>query len=246
MKEIRFSHRDGDYLILQNEDGEQLRVELNSTIRQAIRSQTDSASSFSPGEVQKLIRSGMTIQEVSHQLGAEEDAIEPFAAPVIAELNYIKTSALSVLVVAQDFDETVSFETLLQKKMPGADFRIMKSDGHWVITAEDTSTSASFGFDPKNNWLRPLNEIAKELLEDQTATTTLTVIETSEPPAETEPSDASSVATDLLEELQRRRALKDQSPAEPKPESNSKRPSLPSWDEIVFGAGESKNDSEED
>ena len=59
-------------------------------------------------------------------------------------------------------------------------------------------------------------------------------------------SDASSVATDLLEELQRRRAQKQSEPEMPKPESSSKRPSLPSWDEIVFGAGDGKNEKDED
>ena len=246
MKEIRFSHREGDYLILRDEDGEQLRVELGSEIRQAIRSQVASHSSFSPGEVQKMIRSGLSVEEVALQLGAEVDAIEPFAAPVIAELNYIKSAALSVLVVAQEFDETVPFETLVLHKMNNAGFRVMKNDGHWVITAEDGVKSASFGFDPKTNWLRPLDDGAKELLEEQSVTP-LKVIEPEEETAEPEKSsDASSVATDLLEELQRRRALKDQSPVEPKPESSSKRPSLPSWDEIVFGAGESKKETEED
>jgi hypothetical protein len=246
MKEIRFSRREGDYLILQDENGEQFRVELDSTIRQAIRLQTDTTSSFSPGEVQKLIRSGMSVQEVSGKLGADEESIEPFAAPVIAELNYIKAAALSVLVVAQDFDETVPFETLIRKKMNHADIRIMKNEGQWVVIAQNDSQSASFSFDPKTNWLRPLDEQAKNLLEDQHASATLTVIETPEVPIETGTPDASSVATDLLEELQRRRALKDQTPNESKPESSSKRPSLPSWDEIVFGAGESKNENEED
>lgn len=246
MKEIRFSHREGDYLILRDEDGEQLRVELGSELRQAVRSQLTSSPSFSPGEVQKMIRSGMTIDDVAQQLGVEADTIEPFAAPVIAELDYIKAAALSVLVVAQEFDETVPFEKLLLHKMNDAKFKIVKSDGHWIITAEDAAKSASFAFDPKTNWLRPLDDGAKELLEEQSVTP-LTVIESGEEPAEDEkPTDASSVATDLLEELQRRRALKDQSPAEPKPESSSKRPSLPSWDEIVFGAGESKNETEDD
>jgi len=69
---------------------------------------------------------------------------------------------------------------------------------------------------------------------------------TEEPVEEDQQENASSVATDLLEELQRRRAQKKSEPEMPKPESSSKRPSLPSWDEIVFGAGESKNEDEED
>ena len=248
MKEIQFSHREGDYLILQDEDGQQMRVALDGDIRQAVRSQQTNASNFSPGEVQSLIRSGLSLSEVSSKLGAEEDAIEPFAAPVIAELDYVKTSALAVLVVSQDFDQTVPLSDLLQHKMGSVEVTVAKDSGGWTITASSSDGSASFNFDPKNNWLKPINEEAREIFEEQSSPVPFSVIEVAPDDEETEEkvSDASSVATDLLEELQRRRAQKQSEPEMPKPESSSKRPSLPSWDEIVFGAGDGKNEKDED
>ena len=250
MKEVQFSHREGDYIILKDEDGSQLRLELNGNLRQAVRSPGADSQSFSPGEVQSLIRSGLTLPEVANQLGVDEDSIEPFAAPVIAELNYVKSAALSVLVVAQDFDETIPFENLLESKLANASIRVLKDDGSWVLKAEDQSGTASFSFDPKNNWLKPLDDKAREIFEEQTPTVAFSVIDSpSDTEEDLEPekpeSDASSVATDLLEELQRRRAQKEADAETPKPESSSKRPSLPSWDEIVFGAGENKDDKED-
>jgi hypothetical protein len=250
MKEVQFSHREGDYLILKGEDGSQLRLELDGNLRQAVRSPNADAQTFSPGEVQSLIRSGLSIQEVANQLNVEEDSIEPFAAPVIAELNYIKSAALSVLVVAQDFDETVPFENLLESKLLNATIKVLKDDGSWVLKAENQSSTASFSFDPKNNWLKPLDDKARDIFEEQTPAVAFSVIDS---PSDTEDvteqeqpeSDASSVATDLLEELQRRRAQKEADVDKPKPESSSKRPSLPSWDEIVFGAGENHDDKED-
>lgn len=250
MREVQFSHREGDYLILRDKDGSQLRLELNGNLRQAARSPSADAQSFSPGEVQSLIRSGLTPTEVANQMGVEEDSIEPFAAPVVDELNYVKSAALSVLVVAQDFDETIPFENLLENKLTNASIRVLKDNGSWVLKAEDPSGTASFSFDPKNDWLKPLNDKAREIFEEQTAPVAFSVIDNKsetedEPDPEKAEPDASSVATDLLEELQRRRAQKEADVEKAKPESSSKRPSLPSWDEIVFGAGENKDDKED-
>jgi len=248
MKEVQFSHREGDYLILKDENGEQLRLELNTVLRQAVRNQTADSAQFSPGEVQAHIRSGLSLDEVAAKLGVDGDEIEPFAAPVIAELDYIQSSAISVLVVAQDFDETVTLGRLLKHKLGETEIRTRKEDGVWIISADATSGKAEFSFDPKNNWLKPVNEAAKDIFEEQSAPVPLSVIDskTEEPVEEDQQENASSVATDLLEELQRRRAQKKSEPEMPKPESSSRRPSLPSWDEIVFGAGESKNEDEED
>ncbi|HEY7796317.1 MAG TPA: septation protein SepH [Microbacteriaceae bacterium] len=248
MKEVQFSHREGDYLVLQGPEGEQFRLQLNGELRHAIRNSDGKHTKFAPGEVQALIRSGLSLTEVSKKLAVEEDAIEPFAAPVIAELNYIKSAALSVLVVAQDYDETVPLETLLADKLGETEVKVMKGDSGWVITASVNDSVASFSFDPKTNWLKPINDQARDIFEEQNAPVPFSVIDTTpEEPESKEPaSDASSVATDLLEELQRRRAQKESQPETPKPESSSKRPSLPSWDEIVFGAGESKNDKDDD
>lgn len=250
MKQVQFSHREGDYIVLKDENGSYLRLELNGYLRQAVRTPAADSQSFSPGEVQSLIRSGLTVSEVALQLGVEEDAIEAFAAPVTAELNYVKSSALSVLVVSQDFDETVPFEKLLEHKLTGASIRTMKDDGIWVLKAQNQSEQASFSFDPKNNWLKPLDEKAREIFEEQTAPVAFSVIDSNsetedEPDFEEDDTDASSVATDLLEELQRRRAQKEADTEKPKPESSSKRPSLPSWDEIVFGSGDNKEDKED-
>lgn len=248
MKEVQFSNRDGDYLVLQGPEGELFRLQLTGELRHAIRNSDGQDSKFSPGEVQALIRSGLSLSEVSEKLSVDEDAIEPFAAPVLAELNYIKAAALSVLVVAQDYDETIPLETLLADKLGETDVNAMKSDSGWIINASTNDSHASFSFDPKTNWLKPINDQAKEIFEEQNAPVPFSVIDSA--PEETDSqeaaTDASSVATDLLEELQRRRAQKESQPETPKPESSSKRPSLPSWDEIVFGAGESKTDKDED
>ena len=246
MKDIKFSRREGDFLILEDENGATVRLEINTQLRQAMRNQDSQASNFSPGEVQSLIRSGKTLEEVSAQLGVDSEQVEPFAAPVLAELDYVKASALAVYVVAQDFDETIELSKLITHRLGDVEYRVSKQDDQWTLTATSNDSEAIFSFDPRNNWLKPINDGAREIFDEQPAPVSLSVIETTETEPEEQTSDASSVATDLLEELQRRRAQKESEPFVPKPESSSKRPSLPSWDEIVFGAGDGKKDEEED
>ena len=246
MKDLQFSRREGDFLILEDEHGQTVRLEINTELRQAMRNQTTQPSSFSPGEIQSLIRSGKTLEEVCEQLGVDSDQVEPFAAPVLAELDYVRSSALAVYVVAQDFDETVELSKLLTHRMGDVHYRVSKQEDRWLLSASTGDNEAVFSFDPRNNWLKPVNDTAREIFDEQSAPVSLSVIDNSDPEPEEPTTDASSVATDLLEELQRRRAQKESEPYEPKPESSSKRPSLPSWDEIVFGAGDGKKDEEED
>ena len=246
MKDLHFSRREGDYLILEDEHGATVRLEINTELRQAMRNQSTQSASFSPGEIQSMIRSGKTVEEVSKALGVDTEQIEPFAAPVVAELDYVRTSALAVYVVAQEFDETIELSKLINHRMGEVEYRVSKKDDQWLLAAIAGENEAIFSYEPKNNWLRPVNESAREIFDEQPSPVSLSVIETADPEPEESTSDASSVATDLLEELQRRRAQKESEPQEPKPESSSKRPSLPSWDEIVFGAGDGKNKEDED
>ncbi len=46
-------------------------------------------SALSPREIQSRIRSGATVEEVAVEAGVGVDQVEPFAVPVLAELDHI-------------------------------------------------------------------------------------------------------------------------------------------------------------
>lgn len=241
MDELKFEKRESDYLILTSKSGEEFRVEIDDSLKQAIRKPEIHGSNFSPAEIQKLIRSGLSLEAVASQLGLSASQVEPFAAPVIAEIEYIKQNALDVRLAANEFDYMIRLEDLLREKWGNTvEFLLKKADHEWLLEAKSNGQLASWSYDPRTNQLKAIDDAARELAEESQAAPVFEVISNQpEPEPEERPL---SVATDLLEELQRRRAARateEPEPAEPK----KGRPSVPSWDEIVFGTN---SDSEKD
>lgn len=243
MNELKFEKRESDYLILAAQDGSELRVAITEELKQAVRRNTVETLRFSPAEIQKQIRAGATISEVAANLGISSSAAEPFAAPVFAEIDYLKQNALNVRIAANEFDYMIRLEDLVTQRWGRElDFQLRKTEDGWLLVANAETKSASWIFEPKSNTLKPLDEAARELAGDNLSGPSLAVL-TSQPDEadETDSSDELerplSVATDLLEELQRRRAAKieTQKPEASAPETKKGRPSVPSWDEIVFG-----------
>ena len=52
-------------------------------------------SALSPREIQSRIRSGATVEEVAVEAGVGVDQVEPFAVPVLAELDHIIEVAMT-------------------------------------------------------------------------------------------------------------------------------------------------------
>ena len=52
-------------------------------------------SALSPREIQSRIRSGATVEEVAAEAGVGVDQVEPFAVPVLAELDHIIEVAMT-------------------------------------------------------------------------------------------------------------------------------------------------------
>src|SRR6188768_4013896 len=89
---------DGAHLVVQNADGERLRLpvtdELRRTVRRAVMPATDApaeapAATMAPREIQQRLRAGLTAPELAELTGVPIDTIEKFAAPVLAERRYV-------------------------------------------------------------------------------------------------------------------------------------------------------------
>lgn len=247
MDELKFDKRESDYLILTAKDGSELRVEITEELKQAVRKTPGDGSNFSPADVQKQIRAGASVTDVASSLGISSHLVERFAAPVFAEIEYLKQNALDIRLAANEFDYMIRLEDLLIQRW-GRDLEVQlhKTDDGWLLVASVGQRSASWIFDPRSNHLKPVDDNAKELAEESSVAPAFAVISNQQD--EIEDSEQVerplSVATDLLEELQRRRAAKaEANKEEPAPDAKKGRPSVPSWDEIVFGTNsETDND----
>jgi hypothetical protein len=185
MDDIRLFETDGDFLVLEAEDGQKFRLLIDDTVRSSIKreklQQLDSIS-ITPREIQEEIRNGATIEQLINESGATFEFIEKFAAPVIAELEHIVSSALSVrLTIAGDrYNDSTQVEfgeiitgRLVTSGAEGISWIAKKIEpNNWQIIASyqlnGSAGSATWSFDPRRLTLSPESETAVTLSSQET------------------------------------------------------------------------------
>jgi hypothetical protein len=244
--ELRFVNREGDALVFETIDGQRLRAELDETLREAVRRTTLPVSQgVSPREVQAAIRSGESLGALAARLGVPEDAIEPFASPILDELRFVLQTALTTMLSSND--RMRSFRDLVDAVYPAAEFAVRKDENQWIL---ESGNSLKWSFDPKSRLIEPISAAAKELAKSfntdrevirpartsveptRTIQPVQAVVEPDAQESAAEPESQGASVHDLVQELRARR-----NPEELKPASAKGRASLPSWDEIVLGTG---------
>lgn len=107
MLQIQFVSRsaDGTSLILEDSDGNQFMLEVTDDVRSAVRLAyavvpTESAPSApaSPGEIQALLRSGLSPHEVAEVTGSDLERVLRYFAPVEAEIQRAVSQAIAARV----------------------------------------------------------------------------------------------------------------------------------------------------
>jgi len=232
--ELRFVNRESDFLVFETSEGEKLRALVDDQLRDAVRnSQQLTNSGISPREVQNRIRAGEQIEDIAQALSVPTSTIEPFAAPILDELNYVLEAALATEV--NDGNKMVPFRELIDKEEPEASFSLHREDEKWVVTASG-SKKMLWHYDNRARHLEPMDpnasSVAKVHARRDIVTSTIEVVE--------EPEEAPEASVnDLVEELRSRRQR------EPiKPATAKGRASLPSWDEIVLGTSNSEPEAQ--
>ena len=189
MDDIRLFETDGDFLVLEAQDGQKFRLLIDDTVRSSVKKepikQLDSIT-ITPREIQEEIRNGATIDELIKASGATFEFIEKFAAPVIAELEHIVSSALSVrLTIAGDrYNDSTQVEfgeiiagRLITSGATGISWVAKKIEPNsWHITANyslnSVAGSATWSFDPRRLTLSPESETAVTLSSQETLSNT--------------------------------------------------------------------------
>ena len=233
--ELKFVSREGDYLVFETSDGVRARTLIDDQVKDAVRkTQPSETSTFTPREVQQQIRSGLSLSEVAANLGVPESAVEPFALPILDEIRFVLDAALNTTL--PDGPTMKRFEDMVLASDPSATFKAIKSDLGWEILAKGAG-SYSWLFDLRSRVIEPNSESARKIGKANSVRDTIFTPVVKEEPVvavaeESEPETAS--VHDLVQELRSRR---EQSAQEIKPHSAKGRAALPSWDEIVLGAG---------
>lgn len=180
MKDIKFLGSDGDFLLLEDANGQRYRLLVDELVRRAIRGESPNqldSPSISPREIQEEIRVGRTIEEIVHSSGAPEQYVRKFAQPVLDELNHAVLNALTVrLEIAGDrFNEPTAreFGEIIKSRLAASGAGIEKwsamkaPDSGFFIYCEfeldGEMKKATWSYDPKRLILAPENQIAISL-----------------------------------------------------------------------------------
>ena len=177
MQELKVIGVENGALLAASEEGDRFRIAIDEFLQSRLRqTQTEPTTGpkLSPREIQTHIRSGMSAEDVAAVTGASLDYVRRFEGPVLAEREYIVSSALSVPVhTAIDpdpVDDEANFGSVIRERLGalGASNERWASwkepDGGWIVklsfTADEIDHDARWGFEPKKNSLSPLGSEA--------------------------------------------------------------------------------------
>ena len=180
MQDIRLVDSDGEYLNLETQGGEKFRLVLDDSLRSAVKRESPvhlDTVSISPREIQDLVRSGVSAEEVAGKHAVPLDYVEKFALTVVDEIGHIIASAQTVRisVEADRYSEATQMEfgEILDARLRKADatnavWSASKLEGEpWMVSVTylvaKESRAAVWSFDQRKLVLSPENEAAVKL-----------------------------------------------------------------------------------
>ena len=177
MDELRFVRREEGTLIFESDAGASYRVQADETVlsevRLAVRAQV-SHPRVNPREIQSMIRSGKSHQEIMAATGADESDIERYEAPVVAERKFILTTASKIPVRTHATEQSEQqFGAVIAERLIGLSAINVQWDSWrddeagWMIKLEfdsnGTEHRAIWSFDHRKGVLSPLTPDAVNL-----------------------------------------------------------------------------------
>lgn len=96
-------HDDGEHLVVQDASRQEYQIPINEALRAAVRRDRPQleqlrASTLRPREIQALIRSGLSAEEVAQQAGTSVEQVRRYEGPVIAEREFAAERARTLRV----------------------------------------------------------------------------------------------------------------------------------------------------
>lgn len=187
MRDLNVTGVDDGAIVASDADGETYRIAIDELTLSRLRRPAGAAPAVrvSPREIQTHLRAGLSRDDVAALTGASLDEVARFEGPVLAELEYIINSALSVPASSEDAGDnrsvTVGARVRTQiDNISGTNERWASwrnAEGDWQIKctfeAAGRDHEARWTFDPRHHLLTPLNDEAANLLADQAFTSGL-------------------------------------------------------------------------
>jgi len=180
MQDLRVIGVENGALLAAADDGSRFRIPIDELMQAKLRQAIPAANAgkkMSPREIQAQIRSGLSAHDVSTLTGVPLEYISRFEGPVLAEREFIVTSALNVEVQtardADPFTHGTTFGAAIRQRLLALNavnerWASWKEESSgWVVklsfTADQIDHDARWSFEPRKNSLAPLNNEASTL-----------------------------------------------------------------------------------
>jgi len=187
--ELRLDGRtdDGLYLSLRDQEGEQYSLRISDTLRATVNQQRlnsvpdNEEPSISIKEIQRLLRTGQTSEQISREYNVSIEKIERFAGPILSERIYIIDQAQEIVVRKEiDRDPVTLIQSITSRLAPrGIDASTLSWDtwrlenGTWTVELHYPQTGgvgvAQWSFDPLLRSLTSMDENARWMMGDEPA-----------------------------------------------------------------------------
>jgi len=224
---------------------------------------------LSPRDIQTLVRAGASAESVAETYGADIERVRRYEGPVLAEREFVAAQAQAVEFRGDEGSRLLGDLVTARLRARGIDSGTLtwdawrREDGHWTIaltwTEGAAAGQASWAYDTVGRTITPVDEDAAWLIETSIAEDDESrphliglpsvvedvvevefvevVAEIPTPWAADDDRYATGPVTDEPEE-----AIAPPEPAPtPRRARKSKRASVPSWDEILFGSRDPEN-----
>ncbi|MFM8751841.1 MAG: septation protein SepH [Actinomycetota bacterium] len=265
MTELRFIGRanDGEHLELSDNEGNKFTVRVSDSLRASVNERrlttvVESAPTFSIKEIQARLRAGESYADVSHISGLSLEKIERYASPILQERAWIIELAekaspkgtslpLSELVIQRLAPRGVNMNQI--------SWNIWRlDDGTWHLVlsypSRDGQSEATWVFDSNKRTLASLDDGARWINGEEIPSKqaprndrmgdhgVLFPVEGDSP----QPPRLVAVRTDPMidDQIEEPREIA----PDAKKDGVTKRISIPSWDDIMFGRSKKKDEEE--
>lgn len=267
---------DGDHIELVDNEGNKFSVRVSDSLRAAVNERrltpvVESAPKLSIKEIQARLRAGESYSDISNISGLSIEKIERYASPIMQERAWIIEQAmkaspkgaalpLSELVILRLAPRGVNMNQVSWNT-----WRLEDGTWHLVLSypSSEGQSEANWIFDPNKRsfaskddgarWINGEEIPAKQTVKNDRMSNHGVLFpvegEANQPPrlvaVRTDPMvDERSEELSTQKELARE-SVKDIE-ADAKKDGVTRRISIPSWDDIMFGRSKKKDDGEED
>jgi hypothetical protein len=257
--DLRFTGKtpDGVHVTLADSEGNEFTLRISDSLRASVNQQRLSSVPdedehvLSVKDIQRRLRLGESAQDIARDSGTSIEKIERFAGPILQERSFVIDQAHQVIVRRNPGEEPETLFEVVTSRLAPRDIAQedltwnawRHHDGTWSLSLSypnsDGHGDAMWEYDPTRRSVTSQDENARWMMGDAPGITKI---------AERPRTESGLIYTDepapapIRTEPPRLVALREEPDESAARDGVTGRAKVPSWDEIMFGAGASKKD----